>query len=130
MLWPFAPSFLPNYDMLKFRQNFKINKHFTSLQTPLLLRKFPSFYVPIVDISLIFKTQHIDLEISTSKSQKSFVKPSEQTLPHFSLSWGSSKRSHVNSKCWIHCLLAIVFLTSIEKKLLATCRWKALVFIY
>ena len=66
-----SPTFYQIITGLNFAENFKINKQFTSLQTPFLPRKRPSFQMQIVDTSLIFKTQLVDLEVSASKSQKS-----------------------------------------------------------
>ena len=61
-----------------------------------LLHKYRSFQVQIVDTSFISKTLCVDIQIGTSKTQKTeFYQPSRPILAHSSLIQGSSKRSRV-----------------------------------
>ena len=56
----------------------------------------------IVDTPLIFKTQHVDLEVSASRSQKSkFCKAYWANFTPFFFSQGSSKRGSVQICCFI-----------------------------
>ena len=117
-----SPTFYQIITGLNFAENFKINQQFTSLQTPFLPRKRPSFQMQIVDTSLIFKTQLVDLEVSASKSQKSkFCKAQwANSAPFFSqLGTGENQPKRICKRGEI-CFLFVQTNTSLCKTLQTT----------